>query len=298
MSKDVVLIPAWQRPEFLWHCLANLKRCEGADQLHYIFRFDYGHSPELHEVIRDFPFSHEVTIAPRTNYRDSKQSYNVLMGYRYAAGKAHRFVFMVEEDVMVRTDFFRYHYAAHEAHRSLFCSIAVANPNRRMQEEGEENELYISVGDYCSLGVCFDKTVLQLMVDPHACSPYFINMPDYCARHFPGTPFGYNFSEQDGLIRRIQWSLANHGTHPIAWPWKARAYHAGLYGKNRGRGPAGSFGVRLQYVTDVIYSDQAMRTFAKHPEWYEDSRPIDLQAPPWTSMHLKPLNESLNPLRF
>lgn len=294
--KDVVLIPAWQRPEFLWHSIANLKRCELADQMHYIFRFDRGHSPELYEVIKDFPFSHEVTVAPRSNYRDSKQSYNVLMGYRYAAQKAERFVFMVEEDVMVRTDFFRYHLAAHEANKALFCSIAVANPNRRMADEGAEDEYYLGGGDYCSLGVCFRAAVLQAIVDPHACTLYFNNMTDYCARHFPTTPFGYNFSEQDGLIRRIQWNLAK--LYPIAFPWKPRAYHAGLYGKNRGNGPAGSFASRLKYVTDVIYSDEAMRTFAKHPEWYEDSRPINLQAPPWTSMQLKPLNQTSNPLRF
>lgn len=295
--KDVVLIPAWQRPEFLWHCLANLKRCEGADQLHYIFWFDQGHTPELHDVVRGFPFSHEVSGPPRSKWRDSKQSFSLLTGYRYAASKAKQFVFMVEEDVMVRTDFFRYHYAVHDQLPGLFCSIAVANPNRRMTDEGPEDAFYVSSGDYCSLGVCYRAAVLQVTVEPHAVTNYLLNMVDYCARHFPGSPFGYSYAEQDGLIRRIQWSLGRRGMYPIAWPWKPRAYHAGLYGKNRGPGPAGSFSKRLQYVTDVIYSDEAMRTFARHPEWYEDSRPINLQAPEWQSMHMVALEESANPLR-
>lgn len=296
MSRDVVLIPAWQRPEFLWHCLANLKRCEGADQLHYIFWFDQDHTPELHEVIKDFPFSHEVQSPQRKGWRDSKQSYAVLMGYRYAASKARQFVFMVEEDVMVRTDFFQYHYAVHGQNPGLFCSIAVANPNRVLVDSGSNEQYYLSGGDYCSLGVCYRAAVLQTLVDPHANTTYFLNMPDYCKRHFPTSPFGYSFAEQDGLIRRVQWSLAK--LYPIAYPWTPRAYHAGLYGKNRGKGPAGSFAARLKYVTEVIYSDEAMRTFAKHPEWYEDSRPIDLQAPPWTNtMHLLPIDPARNPLR-
>lgn len=297
MSRDVVLIPAWRRPEFLWHCLANLKRCEGADQLHYIFRFDHGHTTELYDVIKGFPFSHEVTTAPQSAYRIGKQSYNLLMGYRYAAQKTNQFVFMVEEDVMVRDDFFKWHYAAHAARPYLFCSIAVANPNRRMTDTGGEDEFYTSEADYCSLGVCFHKNVLQNFVDPHIRHDYFVNPVDYCRRHFPGTPFGDQFAEQDGLIRRIEWWPVK-GHTGIAWPWVPRAFHAGLYGNNRGAGPAGSFATRLDYVTSVIYSDQAMRDQAKHPEWYEDSRPINLTSPQWHTLKFRALEPDRNGLRL
>jgi hypothetical protein len=292
----VVLIPAWRRPEMLWHCLANIKRAEGADRLHYIFRFDQGHSPELHDVIRGFEFSHEVSITPPSKYLLTKQSYSLLTGYALAVSKceAGGLVFMIEEDVMVATDFFRFHQEVHEQPDKLFCSIAVANPNRHGRIEGPAQHYYLSDGDYCSLGVAFPREVLRDVVLHHANPAYYAQPHSYCRKNWPKCPIGDAFAEQDGLIRRIQMG----GALPIAYPLRPRAYHAGLYGKNRGAGPSGSFAKRLEYVTEVIYSDEAMRTFAKHPEWYEDSRPIDLQADPWSNLERVTIREDLHPVRF
>lgn len=293
----VVLIPAYQRPEFLWHCLENIKRAHGADRYHYLFRFDHGHTPELYEVLKGFPLQHEVTTSPRSGYRIGKQSYNLLMGYKHAASMTNGLVLMVEEDVMVRQDFFLFHEAVHQARPDLFCSIAVANPNRRNIVSGPASEYYTSVGDYCSLGVAFRPQVIRDLIAPHATHDYFVNPVDYCRRHLKGTPIGDAFAEQDGLIRRIQW--LRHPDKPIAWPWEPRAYHAGLYGCNRGNGPGGTFAKRLEYVTSIIYSDEAMRTFAKHPEWYEDSRPIALDAPAAPiELREAPINEATHPIRL
>jgi hypothetical protein len=295
--KGIVLIPAWQRAEFLWHCLANIKRAVDADQYHYIFRFDTGFSPDLLTVVAGFPFSHEITYTARSGYRLSKQSYSLLTGYALAASKTDGLVIMVEEDVMVRDDFFLFHEAVHAEQTGLFCSIGVANPNRKMVSTGPDNAYYLSTGDYCSLGVAFRPKVLRELVLPHAVFDYYLNPVDYCRRNFKGSPFGDAFAEQDGLIRRVEWSPTGEAG-AIAWPWKPRAYHAGLYGKNRGAGPAGPFAKRLQYVTDVIYSDQAMQAFARHQEWYEDSRPINLTAPvKHTELVLQTMNPATNPLR-
>lgn len=292
---NTVLIPCWRRPEMLWHCLENIKRAHGADAYHYIFRMDKGYDPALHEVIKDFPYSHQVSEAGPIKYREiSKQSHNLLQGYALAAQQTDALVIMIEEDIMVATDFFGYHEAIHEAEPDLFCSIAVANPNRRMNDTGPRDAYYLGDGDYCSLGVAFKKDVLQSLIAPHATADYFTNPEAYCRRHFPASPIGHAFVEQDGLIRRIQMKQSRQ----IAYPWQAKAYHAGLYGKNRGGGPTGTWRQRLQYVTDVIYSDEAMRTFAKHPEWYEDSKPINLNAEPWQSMHLQPIDPLRNPVRF
>ena len=292
---NTVLIPCWRRPEMLWHCLANIKRAHGSDAYHYIFRMDKGYDPALHEVIEGFPFSHQISEAGPTKYREiSKQSHNLLQGYALAAQLSDGLVIMIEEDVMVATDFFGYHEAVHEAEPGLFCSIAVANPNRTMQDSGPREAYYLSGGDYCSLGVAFKRDVLQQLIAPHACADYFTNPEGYCRKHFLGSPIGHSYVEQDGLIRRIQMRQSR----PIAYPWRAKAYHAGLYGKNRGGGPTGTWRQRLQYVTDIIYSDEAMRTFAKHPEWYEDSKPINLNAEPWETLKLQPLDLVRNPGRF
>lgn len=297
---NVCLIPAYRRPEFLWHCLENIKLADGADSLHYIFRFDHGFDPDNEKVVKDFPFSHEIAVTRRTPYQLSKQSYSLLSGYEIAASKTDRLVFMVEEDVMVARDFFRWHIAAHEAWPTAFCSIAVANPNRTMVDTVDDpGAYYVSTGDYCSLGVCFTRDALRTHVLPGVTNRYYADPINYVASNFRGMPIGRAFAEQDGLIRRTEMRLGDRGIGGIVWPWKARAYHAGFYGKNRGAGPRGPLQERIERLAAIIYSDEAMRTFAKHPEWYEDSRPIDLNPQtPWTSLTLHQLNEVRNPVRF
>ena len=294
---NTVLIPAYRRPEFIWHCLQNIKLAEGADAMHYIFRLDHGFDPECLRVIEGWPHSHEVAQTRRTPYQIGKQSYSLLTGYEIAASKSDGLVFMIEEDVMISRDFFRWHLAAQEAVPEAFCSIAVANPNRRMQDAHDRPEAYyLGTGDYCSLGVCFRKEVLQKHVLPAANTTYFVNPIDYVARNFKGSPIGHAYAEQDGLIRRLQ--MRQGASMPIVWPWMARAYHAGYYGKNRGAGPRGPLAERIATLTSIIYSDEAMRTFAKHPEWYEDSRPINLKTPTWETLQLLPIEQARNPVRF
>lgn len=292
---DVVLIPCYKRAEFLSHCIAHILHAEGAGQLHYIFRMDAGHSPELHEVVRGFPFSHEIAVTPRSSYAGGKQSYSVLSGYKLAAQRTAGKVFMIEEDVFVATDFFRWHYAVHEAQPDLFCSIAVRNPNGPTPE-GAHDEFYLTTDEYCSLGVCFDAQVLKQYVEGHATPAYYVHSAQYCRKHFPTAPFNPSHTEQDGLIRRIQWTQGM--AHPIAYPCQAKAYHAGYYGANRADSPSGTLEQRIAHVAEVCYSPEAMRTFALHPSYYEDSIPVDLNAQPWQTLRLKPLDLERNPLRL
>jgi hypothetical protein len=35
---DVVVLPCWRRPQFLWHCLHNLTRAAGIGSVHVVFR--------------------------------------------------------------------------------------------------------------------------------------------------------------------------------------------------------------------------------------------------------------------
>ena len=132
-NRDVLIIPCWRRPEFLWHCLDNLRRAEGIGDLHVLFRPDRGHDARNLEVIDEFGpqlGSYEIDVPPHCPYRRGKQSANVLGGYLRAAATTRRYVFMVEEDVMVARDFLRWHYAVQAAQPQLFCSIATRNTNR------------------------------------------------------------------------------------------------------------------------------------------------------------------------
>ncbi len=167
----------------------------------------------------------------------------------------------------------------HAAAGLLFCSIAVRNPNRSVTLPDDPEGYYLSSGDYCSYGVCFDKQVLQRMVAPHVTMAYMRRPKHYLRRHFPDSAISLGYVEQDGLLRRIQ----EHSTYPIAYACLPRAFDAGFYGYNRPGGVSGSIQDRIQKLADIIYDPQVMRQAALRPEFIASSVPIDLQPPPWTA---------------
>jgi hypothetical protein len=282
-QKDVVLLPCWRRPEFLWHCLDNFTRADGSSDLHLIVSPDTGHSPDTLEVVRSFADrlpSLEIRIPPPAPYRRTKQSANLLLGYLRAASLAHRFVFLIEEDIMIARDFFRWHRQAHACSGELFCSIAARNPNRKPALPQEYEAYYLGGADYCSSGVCFDKQLLQSLIAPHICMSYFRRPKKYIKRLFPHSAVGLGFVEQDGLIQRIQEQVG----YPIAWPCVPRAFHAGFYGYNRPGNISGSLSERIQQLGQTIYDKEAMRSAAGRPEFIDTVLPCELQTPNWREL--------------
>jgi len=289
LGRDVVVIPCWRRPEFLWHCLDNLSRAEGSAELHYLYRPDTGYSADNLKVIRAFAdrLPHfEIAFPEICPYRRSKQSANILLAYLMAAQRAQRHVFLIEEDIMVAEDFFRWHRAVQHTAGNLFCSIAVRNPNRPLQLPDDSEGYYLSSGDYCSLGVCFDKQVLTQLLAPHVTLAYFSRPKRYVRRQFPDSRVGLGFTEQDGLLRRIQ----EHSRRPIAFPCVARAYHAGFYGYHRPGGMNGELSERVQALREIIYSAEEMDRAAIQPQFAQDSVPVALQARGWKVMRQVPVS--------
>ena len=253
-ARDVLLIPCWRRAEFLWHCLDNLSRADGIEGLHLLFRADTGYDRANREVIEEFApkfGSYEINQPVVCPYRSTKQSANVLGGYLIAAARARRYVFMVEEDVMVARDFFRWHYAVQAAQPRLFCSIGVRNHNREVPDSADPQTYYLTTQDYCSWGVCFERSIIEQLIAPHVRREYFQDPGRYCAGKFAGSSIGAGYVEQDGLIRRIQ--EASGQAHPIAYPYRPRGYHAGFVGYHRRGSISGNLRARIGEVGEVIY---------------------------------------------
>jgi hypothetical protein len=285
-DQDIVVLPCWRRPEFLWHCLDNLAKAQGAEEVLIVVRPDTGFAPENLEVIRSFSErlpNLQIQYPSPAPYRRTKQSANVLLGYLLAANKARRLVYLIEEDIMVARDFFRWHRAVHEtAPEPLFCSIAVANPNRKVDLPDDVSGYYLSSGDYCSTGGCFDKNVLRSMIAPHVRMAYMRQPKKYIRRRFPHSAIGLGFVEQDGLIRRIQ----ERSDRPIAWPCVPRAFHSGFYGYNRSGGLQGSLEQRVRLLSETIYDADQMRDAAVSSQQHPDSCvPCELQLPQWKALH-------------
>lgn len=280
-GRDVLVLPCWRRPEFLWHCLDNLTRAEEFGSVHVLFRPDTGYLPDNIDVIHSFAErlpSFQISLPPPCPYRRTKQSANLLLGYLAAAAAARRYVFLVEEDTMVARDFFRWHRAVQAAAGALFCSIATRNPNRAVTPPEDPEGYYISGGDFAANGVCFDKSVVRRLIAPHVNMAYFRAPKAYLRRHFPASAVGLGFVEQDGLLRRIQ----ERSDLPIAYPCMPRGFDAGFYGYNRPGGVPGDLPERVRQLQATIYSEAAMRD-AVDPQFIERCTPVELQPRHWNT---------------
>jgi hypothetical protein len=282
--RDIVLMPCWRRPEMLWHCIDNLCKADGIDAMHVIFRPDSGFDPDNVAVIHEFADrlpSYEIQPAPRCPYRRTKLSANILLGYMRAAALTHRYVYLIEEDIMVGRDFFRWHAAVHSQRQGLFCSIAVRNHNRQVDTPDDPDGYYLTSGDYCSWGVCFDRAVITEMVAPHVNLDYLSHPKRYLRRHFVGSQVSLGYVEQASLMRRIQEICEQ----PIAYPATPRAFHAGFYGRNRPGGIAGALDERVRRLDSMIYDSSAMRVAALSERYAADSEPVRLDVVGGPGLH-------------
>ena len=280
---DTLLIPCWGRPEFLHHTLDNLVRTGDLHTVHVIFKMDHAYHADIPKVIeswREHLPSFTMSPTPRTGYTVTKQSHNLLTGYAQAASLSTGLVFMVEEDIMVSRDFFRYHRAIH-AKEKVFVSLSTKNHNRQLNVTDDPEAYYLSTGDYCSLGACFRKEVIEQLILPHANKGYYKNPRKYCETTFPNSTLHLSMVEQDGLIRRIQ--ASQH--LPTVYPHVPRAFHAGIYGYNRRKYVTGTTRQKMDRLAAIIYDPDMMRLNSLNPAYYADSEPVNLDIPQWT--HLK-----------
>lgn len=273
---NVCMIPLFNRPELLYHTLQNISKARGIEEITFLFKPDYGFNRENLEVIAGFNTMRSHIVPPeRCPYPfRSRQSYNLLKGYFHAAAMAgpQGTVYMVEDDVIVGPDFFTWH---NEAQRSPnFCTIASADTNTpehdRPAPDGTPH--YRSHGTYRSIGVAFSARAIHDHILPHVTAAYFNQPQTYIRSKFSHNPWGATWTEQDGLIRRIQ----VNNLLPILYPHTPRCYHAGYYSGNRGtrNAPKGTLDQRIKQVGDTIYDTDRMKKAAGKPMYFDDSQPV------------------------
>lgn len=277
---NVVLITACHRPEFLWLCLEHIVNSNNYNENHFIINLDKGFRRSNLDVIRQFSprfNSLEINYTPIADIPAStKQSYAVLEGYRKAQQKTQYLVYMIEEDVMISNEFFNWHKAIHAVESDIYCSIATRNNNTRRNPIGDYSAYYLQTGDYQSLGVCFKKHMLNIILE-HANYNYYNDPWRYCATKWPDSPVGKSFVEQDGLHRRAMGDL------PVAFSYDGYAHHAGFYGYNR-RGSmrlTGSLDQKVQQIRDIAFNATRLKTLIQanglDMAYYYDSEPISLK---------------------
>jgi len=238
--RDIVLITTFWRSEYLWLCLQAIVDADGGREKEVWVAHDH-HANEGHRDSRE----NEAVVAhfkdmfagfrwiDRTPHFYSGNSYNCLELYKEAYQTDARFVYLIEDDILVEKDFFRWHEAV-QAKGDYMCSVGRLQTTRLdLQRSADPNAYVESASDYTSWGSCWRREKLVYLVE-HACDAYYHDMTGYIVRQFPNNPLKDIWTEQDGLIRRIL--MEGRGKRLTASPCLVRAYHVGITGYHRSRG--------------------------------------------------------------
>ena len=278
---NIVIIPCHRRADFLTVCLERIMAADGASENFYIIAVDRGYAPEVLSVARLFPLPKLVHVAPRHPF--TGPSYNILEAYREALRMMPRLdarrIYLIEEDVWISKDFFRWHEQAAEKFRPLIASCC-RNQNERSESDSinalastplqfglVEPAIVYEHLSYQSLGVSFDPMFLSLLMH-YVTEDYYRDMVEYCKANFPPSHIPEANAEQDGLIHRV---CLRYGARTL-YAAAPRAFHAGFTGANRdGRGLTGSLMERVRALKEMTAEE--MNALA--PEEFADIVPCD-----------------------
>lgn len=276
--KDIALITTYFRPEFLSLCLEYLSKAEGArDNKEYWifndFRFEdeHRHSNDLRwtkEVLEKSPLPYRFIQREPHNYAGN--SYNTLEAYKEAYATDARFVYLIEDDVLVTPDYFLWHEAIQEKESDALCSVGyrcIRNSAAR-KDISDAGSYFTSKKDYASVGVCWRREHLKEIVD-HATPEYYANMGGYLDSRFPQDIFSGWFHEQDGLVMRVM----HEQNAFVAWSFVPRCFHMGGYGYHRfGKRPDGQLQNKIDTLRGWIYDGAKLKEM--FPD-FNDMEPYD-----------------------
>ena len=234
-QKDIVIIPCFQRPEFLGACLHYIQQADHWDEHLYYFCVDNHRSrvnqydPEVLEVIKAFPGLSAIDI--RKPHSAHGNSLNLLEGYktarnRLAKEEGSNLIYLIETDIFISKSYFTFHRNAWKTGNPYFVS-ACRNQNAGAPVGDEVDQVYTHQS-YQSLGVSWKPSHLDRII-PHATLKYYLHMGGYCRQHFPRSSKADTHTEQDGLIGRV----VERDNLVGMYPFVPRAYHAGYVGYNR-----------------------------------------------------------------
>lgn len=290
--KDVVLVPTFNRPEYLWLCLEHLAAADGGAQKHVRVYHDTHHN-DTQTVRVDYRLTAEVVSLFHNKFADITLTWrkphgfignclNFLEAYREAYSDVDvRYVYLVEDDVLVSADFFAWHEAV-QARGDYFVTVgwhccrwdgAVRNNDPTQYIETQQ--------DYSSIGVCWRREKLAPFVQ-HATTAYYGDHRNYLARAFPGNPINPGqWTEQAGIVTRMLHQFKNCW---VAWPTRRRCSHVGVSGYHRPNGQI-FIGPLERRVASLRQAVTDTRIVGMNHDFGGDIEPV-LAPLPWTPEQL------------
>jgi len=285
MNRDIIIIPTYYRPEFLYLCLERIRRNPSAGSDIWLVQDrrlndfpQYAQEEiETEQVLSHFNKELNLRSIVRQPHSYHGNTYNILEAYKAAYRTNARYVYLLEEDVLITEDFFRWHETVQEQ-GDYYCSIGYRCIRNSEVKHVDDPAGYLEcANDYASIGVCWRRTNLAAVV-AHAAADYYSNPMGYILARFPNSKLPLGASEQDGLILRL--TIADK--RPAAWASLPRAYHIGVRGYHRPDGFRfpGTLNERVNAMREAAKSTAALRELSK--DHFDDVEAPPAQVPAWT----------------
>jgi len=284
---SVVVIPVFSRPDFLEVCLDHICKADEFDRHKYLFCLDYGYDPKVIKIINKYPLMAAAMKVPDNHLKDGKQSHNVINGLVTAAELSDDKVYYIEDDCLVAKDFFTFTGGVVEK-EDVYCCIASLSDRPTIKAINDEDCYYVKENDndYRGIGVCFSTDKIKRFLKPHHDMRYYRNIKGYCLRYFPDSVLKGQWTEQDGLQRRI----IEKNKLKVAFSSVPRCFHAGFYGYHRSVKVAYdvlSHEDKVKFIYDHVFDLEKVKSISNNTDWISDSIPVNLN-----TKHNKIINQN------
>jgi hypothetical protein len=200
-----------------------------------------------------------------------------LEAYRAAYHTDARYVYLIEEDVLITEDFFRWHETV-QGQGNYFCSIGyrcIRNPH--VKRVDDPTGYLECAGDYASICVCWRRSNLAAVVE-HATADYYSDPVSCIQARFSDSGLPPSAWEQDGVILRLKIT----DQRPAAWASLPRAYHIGVWGYHRPAGFRfpGNLALRVKALREAATSTAVLGELSMDD--YNDVEAPPPRVPVWT----------------
>lgn len=282
--RDLILIPTVDRAEFLALCLEHIRSADGDKKEIWIAQDRAEHRSFIASETQQVASRFGARLIRRPKHRYVGNAFNCLELYKEAWQQPDiRFVYFIEDDVLVAKDFFAWHEAIQER-GDYFCSVGWHCIRNAAAVKSDDPHAYIeSAGDFSSIGVCWRREKLSAIAE-HATPEYYSRPVAYLQKNFGLKPIPPGkWTEQAGLVLRV---LLNNPSAVVAWPARPRCAHVGITGYHRPRGFrfAGNLDQRTEQLRQAVQSTETLLGLSK--ERFDDIESLP-SFEPWTASELK-----------
>lgn len=273
--RDIVIVPTYDRPEFLAVCLEKLVQARGIEEKELWICQDFHiedknrsaawHELEMVPVLEEArrQFGSRFRYVPRKPHNFYGNSFNLMAAFVEACAAQPRYTFLIEDDVMVMPDYFQWHAAAQEKWNPFVSCAGRINRSLNFALNGPEAidescrdgvACVSSLQAYISWATCFTSSSLRRILLTAAGANFFSWADQSCCGARPG-------HEQDIVIQEM---MKRVKTLSSVWPYVPRAYHMGWHSYHRPAGVKfnGSLSERVDALRKAIVDPAKIRDMA------------------------------------